>query len=95
MTEKNLRPFPTPPPEVRTLFETKLPGSRTQMFGHVISAVDAACGEAEAEGDPGYVRYCYEKLFPFLEAEKEKAAAEEGLTAILRWEESLFEERGD
>jgi hypothetical protein len=48
------------------------------MLGRVIVAVDYACGEAESYSDERFVRYCWEELFPILEAEREKAAAEEG-----------------
>ena len=48
---------------------------RSEMFGRVISAVDASYGEAQENGDENWVRYCENVLFPFLEAEQEKAAA--------------------
>jgi hypothetical protein len=48
---------------------------RTEMLERVIIAVDCARGDAEAHGDEGYVDYCEWVLFPFLEAEKERAEA--------------------
>jgi hypothetical protein len=62
------------------------------MLGRVIVAVDYACGEAESYSDERFVRYCWEELFPILEAEREKAAAEEGLTPILEWQKAAFGE---
>jgi hypothetical protein len=46
---------------------------RSEMFSRVITAVDAARGDALVNGDENYVRLCDEQFFPFLEAEKEKA----------------------
>lgn len=51
--------------------------SRSEMFERVITAVDSSRGEAEALGDPEWMRYCEDVLFPFLEAEQEKARASE------------------
>ena len=52
---------------------------RSEMFKRVIVAVDGARAEAQEVGDERYVRHVEAQLFPFLEAEKEKArAAEEG-----------------
>jgi hypothetical protein len=99
MAEKKVRPFPAPPPEVAALEEAKgersfsLKDSRTEKFGRVITAVNAACGEAQVLGDENYVRTCEEELFPFLDAEREKAAKEEGLTPLLEWERALYEGR--
>jgi hypothetical protein len=55
---------------------------RSQMIERVILAVDCAKGEAEAGGEPGlrdedFVRRCDEELFPFLNAEYERAVREE------------------
>ncbi len=50
---------------------------RSEMFGRVIAAVDCSRGDAEAHGDPAWMRYCEEQLFPFFEAEREKARASE------------------
>jgi hypothetical protein len=84
----NVRRFPQPPAEVAVLEEANR-DSRTEKFGRVITAVDTACGEAQVLGDESYVRYCEEVLFPFLEAEREKAAKEEGLLPLLEWERAL------
>ena len=46
---------------------------RSEMFTDVIVAVDAARAEAIEEGDENFVRHVEERLFPFLEAEKEAA----------------------
>jgi hypothetical protein len=48
---------------------------RAEMFERVIIAVDCARGDAEAHGDIGWMRYCDDTLFPFLEAEQERARA--------------------
>ena len=53
---------------------------RSEMFERVILMVDSARGEAEMLGDEPTMRRCDEQLFPFLEAEAEKARqAEAGL----------------
>ncbi len=49
----------------------KLP--RSEMFERLIVAVDGAKMEAEEVGDENYVRYVDATLFPFLEAELDKA----------------------
>jgi hypothetical protein len=94
----SLRPFPTPPADVQALLEVS-ERSRTQMFQRVLIAVDCLRGSVEAEGDAWFMEYVEEELFPFLESECERAAAEEGLTPILRWEESILagarKKRGD
>jgi hypothetical protein len=46
---------------------------RSEMFKRVIITVDSARGEAEALGDEATMRRCDEQLFPFLEAELERA----------------------
>lgn len=48
---------------------------RSELFDRVIVAVDCARGDAEEHGDRSWMRYCDESLFPFLEAEKERAEA--------------------
>jgi hypothetical protein len=85
-----MSPFPTPPPDVARLQETTEPGSRTEKFGRVIIALDTAAGSAHEAGEESYADYVEGELIPFAEAERERAAAEEGLTPLLRWEESLF-----
>jgi hypothetical protein len=50
---------------------------RSEMFERVITAVDSSRGEAEALDNPEWMRYCEHVLFPFLEAEQEKARASE------------------
>jgi hypothetical protein len=49
---------------------------RSEMLERVIVAVDGAKMEAEEVGDENYVRYIDAALFPFLEAELEKALAD-------------------
>jgi hypothetical protein len=63
----------------------------SEMFTRVITAVDAARGDAEAHGDEEYVRYCNAVLFPFLEREREKAQIRE----VARKELQLREPRPD
>ncbi len=46
---------------------------RSEMFTHVISAVDASYGEAQENGDEQWARRCEEFLFPFLEEEQARA----------------------
>jgi hypothetical protein len=46
---------------------------RSAMYKTVITAVDAAKGEAVELGDESFVRLCDEELFPFLGAELERA----------------------
>ncbi len=46
---------------------------RSEMLERVIVAVDGAKMEAEEVGDENYVRYIDAALFPFLEAQLEKA----------------------
>jgi hypothetical protein len=46
---------------------------RSEMFSNVLAAVAAARGEAMEKGDEQFVRYVEEQLFPFLEAEQERA----------------------
>ena len=50
---------------------------RSEMFRRVIVAVDCSRGDAEAHDDPEWMRYCEDVLFPFLEAERERAKREE------------------
>ncbi|CAA9525519.1 MAG: hypothetical protein AVDCRST_MAG05-3933 [uncultured Rubrobacteraceae bacterium] len=51
---------------------------RAEMFDRVIVAVDGAKAVAEQHGDPAFARHVDEALFPFLEAEQERAKAEGG-----------------
>ncbi len=51
---------------------------RAEMFDRIIVAVDGAKHEAERGGDRAYARYVDEALFPFLEAEQERAKEEGG-----------------
>jgi hypothetical protein len=54
---------------------------RSEMFTDVIVAVDAARAEAIEMGDEHFVRHVEERLFPFLEAEKEVAKKRESMRA--------------
>jgi hypothetical protein len=65
-------------------------GSRTQKFDRVMVALDAAIASIVADGEEEYARYINSELLPFLLAEQERAAAEEGLTPLLEWENSLL-----
>ena len=86
---ENLRPFPTPPPDVAVLMEAR-EGSRTQKYDRVMVALDAAIASIKGDGEDEYARYINSELLPFLLAEQKRAAAEEGLTPLLEWENSLL-----
>jgi hypothetical protein len=86
---ENLRPFPTPPPDVAQLIEARK-GSRTEKFDRVMVSLDAAIASIEDAGEEEYARYINTELLPFLLAEQKRAAAEEGLIPLLEWEESLL-----
>lgn len=51
---------------------------RAEMLERVIVTVDGAKATVEQQGDPVFARYVDEALFPFLEAEQERAKAEGG-----------------
>ncbi len=89
MTEEKWRPYPTPPPEVAPLLE-RYEGSRTDLYGRVITAVEETWARAQKHGDTHYVRRVEEELWPFLKAEQERAAEEEGLRPLLDWQKSLL-----
>jgi hypothetical protein len=87
---ENMRPFPEPPPDVAPLVEASK-GSRMEKFSRVMVALDAAIASIIlADGEEEYARYMNSELLPFLLAEQERAAAEEGLTPLLEWENSLL-----
>ncbi len=50
---------------------------RSEMFERVITAVDCGYGEAQETGDTDYVAYLDAVVYPFLEAEVERARAAE------------------
>ena len=84
----NLRPFPEPPADVAALQELYR-GSRTERFTGVVIALDGAIAGEPDEGS-AFARRCREELMPFVEAERERAAEEEGLTPLLEWQQSLL-----
>ena len=53
--------------------------SRSEMFSRVIVATDCARTEAIENGEAYFPRYVEDVLWPFLEAEREKAQLEEAL----------------
>ena len=54
---------------------------RSKLFDLVIGCVDFARSESEQYGDDLYVELIEEVMFPFLEAEEERAALKERLAS--------------
>jgi hypothetical protein len=65
--------------------------TRSELLERVIVAVDGAKMEAEEVGDENYVRYVDAALFPFLEAELEKAKAR----SMNEQERALYDAKAD
>ncbi len=73
MTEDEKRIFGVANTPATFLEEDWRETPRPEMLERLIVAVDGAKSEAEEVGDENYVRYVDGALFPFLEAELEKA----------------------